>query len=112
LYQAIFFDAGSTIIQITPRQQRIRFALASMGFVVQPVALEDAMLQVEERLSRTFDHVYTREQEADYWCQCHRGIMEALGKTDEDDSCRRIESLGEILTHVVDDFQRKLKIDN
>lgn len=26
--------------------------------------------------------------------------------------CRRIESLGEILTHVVDDFQQKLKIDN
>lgn len=61
MYQAIFFDAGSTIIQITPRRQRIRFALASMGFAVQPVALEDAMSQVEERLSRTFDHVYTRE---------------------------------------------------
>jgi HAD superfamily hydrolase (TIGR01509 family) len=86
LYQAIFFDAGSTIIQITPRRQRIRFALASMGFVVQPVALEDAMSQVEERLSRTFDHVYTREQEADYWRQYYRGIMEALGTTDEDDS--------------------------
>lgn len=86
MYQAIFFDAGSTIIQITPRRQRIRFALASRGFVVQPVALEDAMSQVEERLSRTFDHIYTREQEADYWCQYYRGIMEVLDIDDEDDS--------------------------
>ena len=86
MYQAIFFDAGSTLIQITPRRQRTRFALASMGFAVQPGALEDAMSQVEERLSQAFDHVYTREQEADYWRQCYRGIMEALEIPDEGDS--------------------------
>ena len=86
MYQAIFFDAGSTIIQITPRRQRIRFALASMGFAIQPATLEDAMSQVEERLSHTFDYIYTREQEADYWRQYYRGIMEALDIADEDDS--------------------------
>jgi putative hydrolase of the HAD superfamily len=57
-----------------------------MGFDVQPTALKDAMSQVEERLSDTFQSVYTREQETDYWRQCYRGIMEALEIPDEDGS--------------------------
>jgi len=91
LYQAIFFDAGNTLLHTAiNRKERIRKALASKGLEFARETVEEAVAQVEgELLGPDKPWIGTEEQEARFWRDYYPRILEALGVSDEGDELAR-----------------------
>jgi len=86
VYQAIYFDAGSTVLHSHPRQERNRLSLLSLGFSVEEDRLREMMGWAHEQIWPEMREVRTVEREAQVWRRYYRVLLEALGIPEGDDA--------------------------
>lgn len=84
MYQAIFFDAGNTLLHTAvDKGERFRKALASKGLEFAREAVKEAIVQVEgELLGPDKPWIGTEEQEARFWQDYYPRLLGVLGVSD------------------------------
>lgn len=84
MYQAIFFDAGNTLLHTAfGRVERTRKALASKGLEFTSEIVEESIAQVEgELLGPDEPWIGTDEQEDHFWQAYYPRILGVLGVSD------------------------------